>query len=113
MNVAAQLLAAEEGIDASPASSRVHAGGGAWVTLHAARLQASTSMPATIAVTVDPITLADRVDVFSGATGLTTRGCLNLNGDNAIWFFNFSIPGDVVEIRNTGGPPLRLDQNGD
>jgi hypothetical protein len=79
----------------------------------AARLQASTSMPATIAVTVDPITLADRVDVFSGATGLTTRGCLNLNGDNAIWFFNFSIPGDVVEIRNTGGPPLRLDQNGD
>jgi hypothetical protein len=68
MNVAAQLLAAEEGIDASPASSRVHAGGGAWVTLHAARLQASTSMPATIAVTVDPITLADRVDVFSRAT---------------------------------------------
>jgi hypothetical protein len=25
----------------------------------------------------------------------------------------FSVPGDVVEVRNTGGPPLALDQNGD
>jgi lipoprotein-anchoring transpeptidase ErfK/SrfK len=43
----------------------------------------------------------------------TSHGCLNLNGDNAAWFFNFSAPGDVVEIRNTGGPPLELWQNGD
>ena len=43
----------------------------------------------------------------------TSHGCLNLNADNAAWFFNFSMPGDVVEIRNTGGPPLQIDQNGD
>lgn len=43
----------------------------------------------------------------------TSHGCLNLNGDNAKWFYDFSIPGDVVEIRNTGGPPLQLAQNGD
>src|SRR5581483_5941188 len=43
----------------------------------------------------------------------TSHGCLNLNRDNAIWFFNFSRPGDVVEVRNTGGPPLQIAQNGD
>lgn len=43
----------------------------------------------------------------------TSHGCLNLNGDNAKWFFEFSQPGDVVEVRNTGGRPLQLWQNGD
>jgi lipoprotein-anchoring transpeptidase ErfK/SrfK len=43
----------------------------------------------------------------------TSHGCLNLNGDNAKWFYDFSVPGDVVEIRNSGGPPLKLAQNGD
>jgi lipoprotein-anchoring transpeptidase ErfK/SrfK len=43
----------------------------------------------------------------------TSHGCLNLNGDNASWFFDFSVPGDVVEVRNTGGAPLQLWQNGD
>jgi lipoprotein-anchoring transpeptidase ErfK/SrfK len=43
----------------------------------------------------------------------TSHGCLNLNADNAKWFYNFSVPGDVVEVRNTGGPPLTLAQNGD
>ncbi|HEX5254183.1 MAG TPA: Ig-like domain-containing protein [Mycobacterium sp.] len=43
----------------------------------------------------------------------TSHGCLNLNADNAKWFFDFSIPGDVVEVRNSGGPPLALAQNGD
>jgi lipoprotein-anchoring transpeptidase ErfK/SrfK len=43
----------------------------------------------------------------------TSHGCLNLNGDNAKWFFDFSAPGDVVEVRNTGGAPLQLTQNGD
>jgi lipoprotein-anchoring transpeptidase ErfK/SrfK len=43
----------------------------------------------------------------------TSHGCLNLNGDNAKWFYDFSVPGDVVEIRNTGGQPLQLWQNGD
>jgi lipoprotein-anchoring transpeptidase ErfK/SrfK len=43
----------------------------------------------------------------------TSHGCLNLNADNAQWFFNFSVPGDVVEVRNTGGQPLAVWQNGD
>ncbi len=43
----------------------------------------------------------------------TSHGCLNLNGENAKWFFDFSQPGDIVEVRNTGGKPLELSQNGD
>lgn len=43
----------------------------------------------------------------------TSHGCLNLNADNAKWFYDFSVPGDVVEVRNSGGPPLSLAQNGD
>jgi lipoprotein-anchoring transpeptidase ErfK/SrfK len=43
----------------------------------------------------------------------TSHGCLNLNADNATWFYGFSQPGDVVEVRNTGGPPLQIAQNGD
>ncbi|TGD84382.1 hypothetical protein BayCH28_25425 [Mycolicibacterium sp. CH28] len=43
----------------------------------------------------------------------TSHGCLNLNGENAAWFYDFSQPGDVVEVRNTGGPGLQIWQNGD
>ncbi|MFC7755271.1 L,D-transpeptidase [Tsukamurella soli] len=43
----------------------------------------------------------------------TSHGCLNLNQANAEWFYNLSVPGDVVEVRNTGGAPLQLYQNGD
>ncbi|MGL4306784.1 MAG: L,D-transpeptidase, partial [Mycobacteriaceae bacterium] len=43
----------------------------------------------------------------------TSHGCLNLNATNAKWFYEFSIPGDVVEVRNTGGAPLEIWQNGD
>jgi len=43
----------------------------------------------------------------------TSHGCLNLNADNAKFFYDFSVPGDVVEVRNSGGPPLTLAQNGD
>ena len=43
----------------------------------------------------------------------TSHGCLNLNRDNAAWFYGFSVPGDVVEVRNSGGKPLQLWQNGD
>ncbi|MFF5035596.1 L,D-transpeptidase [Nocardia salmonicida] len=42
-----------------------------------------------------------------------SHGCLNLSPANAEWFFNFSQPGDVVEVRNTGGAPLEVWQNGD
>jgi lipoprotein-anchoring transpeptidase ErfK/SrfK len=43
----------------------------------------------------------------------TSHGCLNLNSENAEWFYNFAVPGDVVEVRNTGGKPLQVWQNGD
>jgi len=42
-----------------------------------------------------------------------SHGCLNLSGQNARWFYDFSVPGDVVEVINTGGSPLELWQNGD
>lgn len=42
-----------------------------------------------------------------------SHGCLNLSAANAQWFYNFSKPGDVVEVRNTGGAPLEVWQNGD
>lgn len=42
-----------------------------------------------------------------------SHGCLNLNGANARWFYDFAQPGDVVEVRNTGGEPLPLGLNGD
>lgn len=55
------------------------------------------------------------LDTTVWAQGKTdvTHGCLNLNADNARWFYGFSVPGDVIEVINTSGPPLRLWQNGD
>lgn len=47
-----------------------------------------------------------------GNTNLS-HGCLNLSGANARWFFDFSQPGDVVQVKNTGGAPLQVWQNGD
>ncbi|MCV7177449.1 L,D-transpeptidase [Mycolicibacterium sphagni] len=42
-----------------------------------------------------------------------SHGCLNLNGENAAWFYNFAQPGDIVQVKNTGGPALKIWQNGD
>jgi lipoprotein-anchoring transpeptidase ErfK/SrfK len=35
-----------------------------------------------------------------------SHGCINLSTDRAAWFFNFSKPGDVVEVKNSVGPAL-------
>jgi lipoprotein-anchoring transpeptidase ErfK/SrfK len=35
-----------------------------------------------------------------------SHGCINLSTDRAAWFFNFSKPGDVVEVKNSVGPTL-------
>jgi len=83
-NVAAQLLAAEAGVDGHPAASRVHLAGGLWLTLRAARLAADEPAPgarparanpgaATIVVTIEEISAADRLDLFARAFGLTSR----------------------------------------
>lgn len=42
-----------------------------------------------------------------------SHGCLNLNQDNATFFYNSSRVGDVVQVLHTGGPKLQIWQNGD
>ncbi|WP_157107019.1 L,D-transpeptidase [Nocardia arthritidis] len=42
-----------------------------------------------------------------------SHGCLNISPADAAWFYDFVIPGDVVEVRNTGGDPLDIWHNGD
>ncbi|MCU1398223.1 MAG: transcriptional regulator, LuxR family [Acidimicrobiales bacterium] len=66
-NVGAQLLAIEDHVDAHPPTVRAHLGGGAWITLRAARLDDG------IAVTIEPSTSSERLDVFCRAGGLTPR----------------------------------------
>lgn len=41
-----------------------------------------------------------------------SHGCLNLSPANAKRYFDWAVAGDVVEVRNTGGPPLEPWQNG-
>jgi lipoprotein-anchoring transpeptidase ErfK/SrfK len=35
-----------------------------------------------------------------------SHGCINLSTERAAWFFSFSQPGDVVEVKNSIGPML-------
>jgi lipoprotein-anchoring transpeptidase ErfK/SrfK len=35
-----------------------------------------------------------------------SHGCINLSTERAAWFFQFSQPGDIVEVRNSTGPKL-------
>jgi len=74
-NVAAQLLAAEAGVDDHPAVARVHLTGGRWLTLRAARMDDTAQHAAgrDVAVSIEPSTAGDRVTVFGRACGLTPR----------------------------------------
>lgn len=69
LNVAAQLIAGEAGVDHHAATGRVHLAGGLWVTLKASRLAPSNL----IAVTLEPSTAADRLDLFARSCGLSQR----------------------------------------
>jgi lipoprotein-anchoring transpeptidase ErfK/SrfK len=42
----------------------------------------------------------------------TSHGCLNLNRDNAMWFYGWSQIGDPVIVEHTGGAPLADWQGG-
>lgn len=42
-----------------------------------------------------------------------SHGCLNLNHENAKWFFEHSRVGDVVKAEHNGGPKITLQQGGD
>jgi len=73
-NVAAQLLAAEAGVDSNPASARVHLSAGRWMTARAARIDGSRPPhERDIAVTIEETSPAQRVDLFCRAFGLSTR----------------------------------------
>jgi lipoprotein-anchoring transpeptidase ErfK/SrfK len=36
-----------------------------------------------------------------------SHGCINMSTENARWFFEFSVPGDIVEIQGSGAGTLR------
>jgi lipoprotein-anchoring transpeptidase ErfK/SrfK len=38
-----------------------------------------------------------------------SHGCINMSTENARWFFDFSVPGDIVEIRGSSAGTLRSD----
>ena len=73
-NVAAQLLAREEGIDAHPPTARAHLRDGLWVTLRAARMAASpTAAGAPIAVSIEPTPPLERATLYARVVGLSER----------------------------------------
>ncbi len=75
-NVAAQLLAAEQGVDAHPAFARTHLADGFWLALRAARLspdQPPASGAATIVVTIEEASASERIELFGRAFGLSAR----------------------------------------
>jgi hypothetical protein len=38
-----------------------------------------------------------------------SHGCINLSTERAAWFFDFSVPGDVVEVRGSSAGTLNSD----
>ena len=73
-NVAAQLLAVEAGVDDHPPSARVHLTGGVWLTLRAARIGDEGPVDRRdIAVTIELTSPADRLTLYSQASGLSPR----------------------------------------
>jgi len=77
-NVAAQLIAVEEGVDNQPASARTHLADGFWLTLRAARLPASEREPGSAAsgalvVTIEESSATERLELFGRAFGLSAR----------------------------------------
>ena len=72
LNVAAQLLAGEAGVDDNPALSRIHLRGGLWLTARAARI-CGGPVPGKIVVTLEEASAQDRLEIFARACGLTPR----------------------------------------
>jgi len=66
-NIGAALVAQEHGMPIGPPWSRIHLGGSRWVTVKASRLGTG------IAVSIEPSTAADRLDIYARACGLTRR----------------------------------------
>jgi lipoprotein-anchoring transpeptidase ErfK/SrfK len=71
-------------------------------------------IPLATQISTDGIYLHE-LDATTWAQGNTdvSHGCLNLNYANAKFFYTTSLIGDVVQVVHTGGPPLKIWQNGD
>lgn len=72
-NVAGQLLALEQGVDASPPLARVHLHGGTWLRIRAARIAAESSADPAIAATIESVGPRERLALFCRAHALTRR----------------------------------------
>lgn len=73
-NVAAQLLAAEAGVDPNPPWARVHLPGGLWLTLRAARMgDTESGQDRDIAVTIEQTSPPERVALFARAFAFSAR----------------------------------------
>jgi DNA-binding CsgD family transcriptional regulator len=72
-NVGAQLIARELGVDDHPPRARVCLSPGTWLSLSAARMTGPLAAAADIAVTVEPVSATERMDLFSRAHGLSRR----------------------------------------
>ena len=66
-NLGAALIAWEEGVPVGEPWARVHLGGSRWVTVKASRLGAG------IAVSIEPSTPPERMDLFARSFGLSAR----------------------------------------
>lgn len=72
------------------------------------------SVPYATRISPDGIYLHEReATVWAQGNTNVSAGCLNLSAEDARWFYDFARPGDVVEVRNTGGEALQQWQNGD
>ncbi|QXQ11823.1 LuxR C-terminal-related transcriptional regulator [Paeniglutamicibacter sp. Y32M11] len=76
LNVAAQLLAVEHGVDAHSASSLVHVGEGVWARLSATRMTTPFDHGmAPIAVTIQDALPSERIEVFERCFALSPGEC--------------------------------------
>ncbi|TAP44248.1 LuxR family transcriptional regulator [Arthrobacter sp. S39] len=74
LNVAAQLLAREAGVDDHDAAARVHLGSGRWAILRASRMASGVSgATPPLAVTIQECPPGARLDMFARCFGLTPR----------------------------------------
>ena len=73
-NVAAALVAAEQGVPVGEPWSRVHLGGSRWVTVKADRMgPPEEGERRDVAVSIEPCTPAERTDLFARVHGLSAR----------------------------------------
>jgi DNA-binding NarL/FixJ family response regulator len=77
-NVAAALVAAEQGVPVGEPWARVHLGGSRWVTVKAARMAEATGgtqgeEQRDVAVSIEPSTPTERTDLFARVHGLSAR----------------------------------------